>query len=149
MKKNRRQNRIIEIINSFDVKTQEELIELLYGEGYVVTQATVSRDIKELGFVKTATDRGTYKYTSGTIPPKISSRQMALFKESVIKIDSSENIIVIKTVSGGANSAASLIDGLVDGNIVGTIAGDDTIFVAARHKDSVKGLIDKFNKYLS
>jgi transcriptional regulator of arginine metabolism len=149
MNRTRRQAKITEIINSLDVETQEELTVLLKREGYEVTQATVSRDIREMGLIKAATDRGAYKYTDGVAERRLSLRQIALFKEAVVNIDSAENLIVIKTVSGGANSAAGLVDGIGEENIVGSIAGDDTVLIIVRQKEFVAELIDRLSKFLN
>ena len=106
-----RQNKIIEIINNYEVDTQEKLASLLKEEGFDVTQATISRDIKELQLVKTLSNTGKYKYAvnkSGDLP--LTDRFSKIFRNTVISVDSAENLIVIKTLSGCANAAGEAIE---------------------------------------
>ena len=108
-----RQLKLIEIINKNEIETQEALAEALRNEGYLVTQATVSRDIKDLGLIKVMTPNKTYKYAQpASTEQKSSGKMLNLFRECVISIDYAGHLIVIKTVSGGANSAATLVDKL-------------------------------------
>ncbi|MDR2090502.1 MAG: arginine repressor [Clostridiales bacterium] len=149
-----RQSKILEIIAENNIDTQDGLTERLKACGYDVTQATVSRDIKELGLVKTAARDG-YKYVSpvrqdqiigqiGEQNEGLTARRAALFKESVVGIDCAENIIVIKTISGSASSAAALIDSLKEPSILGSVAGDDTIFVVVKSVGAAKGVAELF-----
>ncbi|HHY13380.1 MAG TPA: arginine repressor [Thermoanaerobacterales bacterium] len=146
-----RHSKILEIIAKTPIETQSELAELLKEQGFHVTQATVSRDIKELRLIKVLTDDNRYKYalpdTSETT--YISERLVRLFKESITGFDYSNNLIVIKTLTGAANAAAAAIDALEWNEIVGTIAGDDTILVIARYETGVSKLLDKFNNLMS
>ncbi len=112
------------------LKTQERLVSLLKKSGYKITQATISRDIKELQLVKTLSSSGKYKYTVGTsVDQPISDRYVKIFKETIQTVAYSGNIIVIKTLSGCANAACEAIDTLNFPNIIGTIAGDNTLFL--------------------
>ena len=130
--KEERQNTILRIIASTDVETQNQLIEELARAGYESTQATVSRDVKDLHLLKEPTARGTYRYVTGSKPDAQShaSRLKAIFKESVTAYANAQNIVVIKTLPGLASAACSAIDGMGIKSIVGSIAGDDTGFLA-------------------
>ena len=136
--KSKRQAKIMEIISNTNVETQEQLLALLQKEGFRATQATVSRDIKELRIVKELTSLGTYRYsaanmeTSGTF----SSRLNTIFRECVSGFDYAQNIIVIRTLPGLASAAASAIDAMNLNMIVGSLAGDDTVMVVMRDSNS-------------
>ena len=149
MSRSERQLKILDIISANSVETQEDITERLKKSGYSVTQATVSRDIKELGLIKLAGEDGVYRYRAGVRPEAVTARQTALFKSAVLNVDYAENIIVIKTVGGSAGPAAALIDSLKLPAIIGTVAGDDTVFVVVKPKDAVYGVIDKFKEFLS
>ncbi|MDI3540772.1 Arginine repressor [Koleobacter methoxysyntrophicus] len=141
--------KILEIIESKPIETQEELAEELKKQGFNVTQATVSRDIKELRLIKVLTENNRYKYALPEVQTNaVSEKLVRMFKESITGFDFSENLIVIKTLSGAANAAAAAIDGLHWKEIVGTIAGDDTILVIARSKAVVKDLLERFNNLM-
>jgi len=149
MKKDRH-TRILELIEANAVETQDQLIELLRADGMTVTQATVSRDIKDLKLVKTAEKGGKYKYTR---PKSADDRPSAKFhnimKETVISVDYAINIVVIKTYPGMAGSAAAAIDSLHHTGIVGSIAGDDTIMLVMRD-ETVAGVFARdFFSYFS
>lgn len=150
MARSQRQMKILELIVKQDIDKQDELARLLNEEGIKVTQATVSRDIKEMGLVKVlAADGKHYKYTTQQVrEEKTFDKYHRLFKNAVLSIEASENIIVIKTEVGGASSAAALIDRLNFENVLGTVSGDDTIFVVVSAKDKTAGLIEKFKKLL-
>lgn len=144
-----RHARIIEIINSKDVETQDELCIHLKNLGYDVTQATICRDVKELGLVKISSDDKHYKYAymdepRGGSKPKLS----ILFKEIVLKIRIAGNLLVVKTMAGSANTAAAFIDALALDNVVGCIAGDDTIFVAVDNAENTRTVLEKLNESL-
>jgi transcriptional regulator of arginine metabolism len=144
-----RHAKILEIIENNDIETQEELAEKLREEGIDVTQATVSRDIKELRLVKVMAPTGVSKYAlidnSETV---LSQKLIRVFVESVLSIDSSNNIIVIRTMAGSAQAAASAIDALDWKEIVGCIAGDDTIMVVIREDESVVEVINRFKQIM-
>jgi transcriptional regulator of arginine metabolism len=128
-----RHSKIIEIIKEYDVETQHELANLLIDSDFNVTQATVSRDIKELRLIKILSKNGRYKYSeSNESSQLISDRFMKLYKDAVLEVDLAQNIVVVRTLTGSANAAAAAIDALKVKKIVGTIAGDDTIFLLAR-----------------
>lgn len=139
--------KILEIIDNHEIETQEELAHKLKECGFNVTQATVSRDIKELRLLKVLTKDGRYKYA--TIKQQesvISDRFIKLFRDSVTSIDSAENMIVIKTLTGAANAAAAALDTLDLKDLVGSLAGDDTIFLLIRDKTKVPEVIEVFKK---
>lgn len=142
-----RHSKILEIIENMDIETQEELAEELRKRGIVVTQATVSRDIKELRLVKVMASSGVSKYALiDNAETGISQKLIRVFAESVISIDSSNNLIVIKTIAGSAQAAASAIDSLGWQEIVGCIAGDDTILVVVRESQPVNDIINRFQQ---
>ncbi|MDR0852140.1 MAG: arginine repressor [Clostridiales Family XIII bacterium] len=144
-----RQNKILEIIENHDVDTQENLAEMLKNCGFDVTQATISRDIKELQLVKTLTHSGKYKYTApGNLSQPITDRFVKIFKETIQSVTSSGNMIVIKTLSGCANAAAETIDSLDFPHILGSIAGDNTIFLVIDDPKNVHALTLEFDALL-
>ena len=139
MERTSRQSKILELIANSEIDTQEELVERLRAEGCNVTQATVSRDIKELGLIKVQTKNGRYAYTHvDNHTHKISGKIVNMFRESVISVASSGNLIVIKTLNGSANAAALLIVKLGMDEILGSIAGDDTLLVVASGDEAVE-----------
>ncbi len=129
--KQKRHTAILELIEKYEVETQEELVELLIKEGYNVTQATVSRDIKSLRLIKTVGKNGAYKYAKDD-NKKDESKQRTLIAQSAVSVDYAQNIVIIKTHSGMAQGAAAIIDSMNMTEILGTIAGDDTIMCVAR-----------------
>ena len=141
--KSGRHTNILEIIGNYAIETQDELLERLGAEGYRVTQATVSRDIKDLRLVKTLGSDGKYRYTSAeNHSADIRSTFSQLFSSSVRGIDLAQNIVVIKTLSGMANAVCAALDTIGNNSIVGTLAGDDTIFIACRENSSAQELAD-------
>lgn len=132
--KNQRQAKIIEIISTRNVETQEQLLAELQKEGFRATQATISRDIKELRIVKELTSIGTYRYTTtaNEVAGSFSSRLNTIFKECVVSLDYAQNIIVVRTLPGLASAAGSAIDAMSLNSIVGSLAGDDTVMVVMR-----------------
>lgn len=144
-----RQLKLIEIINKNEIETQEALAEALRNEGYLVTQATVSRDIKDLGLIKVMTPNKTYKYAQpASTELKSSGKMLNLFRECVISIDYAGHLIVIKTVSGGANSAATLVDKLNFPEVMGCVAGDDTILVVIKDQQKIVPIVEKLKSLL-
>ena len=137
-----RQLKILDIISKHDVDTQEELVDYLRSEGFSVTQATVSRDIKEMGIIKTLSSDGRhYKYTAQTKEASAADKFLSMFKNTVVSIKSTGNLIVLKTETGSAGPAAELIDKLSYDEVLGVIAGDNTIFVAVdslEHVDMIR-----------
>ncbi len=132
--KSQRQAKILEIISTRNVETQEQLIEELTKEGFRGTQATISRDIKELRIVKELTNLGTYRYTAAAndIDSSFSARMNTIFRECVVNIDYAQNIIVLRTLPGLASAAGSAIDAMNTSSILGSLAGDDTVMVVMR-----------------
>jgi len=148
--KTQRQSAIVDILNKGRIKTQEELCEALKNRGFNVTQATVSRDIKEMQLHRIADHEG-YHYTMPLSQPTrgINERRRRMFQDLVAHIDYSENIIVLKTVTGAAQSVASLIDSLGNEQILGTVAGDDTILVIVKQKKMVQKVLQEFRSLIS
>ncbi|HIU47039.1 MAG TPA: arginine repressor [Candidatus Fimadaptatus faecigallinarum] len=137
---------ILDVIESMDIETQEELADELRARGIVVTQATVSRDIKELRLLKVLSDNGGYKYATVDKAEKgLSERFIRIFSESTLSMQSAENLIVIKTLSGSANAAGEAVDSLRWSEIVGSLAGDNTLLVIVKDKEHVQSVMDKFN----
>ena len=144
--KSTRHSLILEIIEQKDIETQEELAEELKRRGVKVTQATVSRDIKELRLLKVLSDHGGYKYATVERADKgMSERFIRILSESVISLDNVGNLIVIKTLSASANAAAEAIDSMKWSEVLGSIAGDNTILVIARSEEAVESLMARFN----
>lgn len=144
-----RHAKILELIAQFDIETQDELAEHLQEHGFTITQATVSRDIKELRLIKALSDNGSYKYaTVDKAETGLQERFIRIFSQSVVSITSAGNLIVIKTLSGSANAAAEAVDSMKWSEIAGTLAGDNTIFVAAKDVKSVGDIIKRFQAML-
>ena len=136
--KSQRQAKIIEIITTRNVETQEQLLAALQQEGFRGTQATISRDIKELRIVKELTSMGTYRYTTSTneVAGSFTSRLNTIFKECVVSFDYAQNIIVIHTLPGLAAAAGSAVDAMNLSAVLGTLAGDDTVMVVMRETNA-------------
>ena len=150
MKKYTRQTKILELISKSEVETQEELAAGLKAMGIDVTQATISRDIKELRLVKVMSKSGKYKYaTIGQSQEGITDRLTKIFENSVVSIDNAMNIVVIKTIPGAAQICASAVDSLGLEDIAGSIAGDDTIFVAISDIERVKEIASTLKSLLN
>ena len=147
--KNARQMAILSIIEKDSIETQEELAAKLRDLGIVVTQATVSRDIKELRLLKVLTPDGSYKYaTVDKAEHGVSERLVRMFIDSVLSISHAENLIVIRTLPGSANAAGEAIDSMRWPEVLGTISGDNTIFVAVRSAAEVPAVVEKFQEIL-
>ncbi|MEA4888354.1 MAG: arginine repressor [Clostridiaceae bacterium] len=131
--KSERQARLLQVIREKEIGTQEDLVAGLNGAGMEVTQATISRDIKELGIIKVTTGSGFQKYVPMERSGEVASgRLMKVFAEAVVHVDAAMNLVVIKTLPGMAQAGASALDSMRLSEIVGSIAGDDTVFVATR-----------------
>lgn len=126
--KNARQNEILKIVQSKDVDTQEQLLEELKIRGFITTQATISRDIKELRLVKELSSAGTYRYTQSDrkVSAASDTRLRNIFKEGVVSVDVAQNIVVVRTMPGLASAACSALDAMEIEGMVGSLAGDDT-----------------------
>lgn len=147
--KSSRQLTILEIIRDVDVETQEELADRLRERGFAVTQATVSRDIKELRLLKVLSPGGTYKYaTADKAENGLSERFIRMFSDSVIGISHAYNQIVIKTLAGSANMAAEAIDSLHWPEIMGSLAGDNTFLLLLNSVEEVPTVLERLNAML-
>lgn len=147
--KGNRQDAILALIEKEDISTQEELMLKLNKMGYKVTQATVSRDIKSLKLVKSLSPNGHYRYSAvKSSGENIADKYRSILSHSVVSVDYAMNTVVIKCYSGMANAAAAALDGLVSEKIVGSLAGDDTVFVLCRTAETAqefKKLIEKYS----
>jgi transcriptional regulator of arginine metabolism len=145
--KERRHAKILELIGRYNIDTQEELLTRLREEGFNVTQATVSRDIKELRLIKTPSPDGGYRYSAAKENTKDSAAKFySLLSDSAVSIDCAGNIAVIKCLTGMAQAVCAAMDVLSWDNIVGTLSGDDTIFVLMRNENSAAELAENLNK---
>lgn len=149
--KSQRQAKIMEIISNRNVETQEQLLAALQQEGFRGTQATISRDIKELRIVKELTSLGTYRYTTSSteISGSFSSRLNTIFRECVIGFDYAQNIIVIRTLPGLASAAGSAIDAMNLHAVVGSLAGDDTVMVIMRDNNAAAAFCGEIKNLLN
>lgn len=144
--KSARQIAILEVIAEHAIGTQEELAYALRMHGFQVTQATVSRDIKELRLIKVLSADGTYRYaTSDKNETSLNERLIRMFSETVVSMSSAYNQIIIKTLSASANTAAETIDSLQWPEILGTIAGDNTILMIVRTVEDVQPVMERLN----
>ena len=150
MTRSNRQMKILDIISKHDIDTQEELVEYLKKEGFNITQATISRDIKDMGLIKTlASDGRHYKYAmQRTKEASVSDKFLSMFKNTVLSIRSSHNLVVLKTEVGSAGPAAELIDKLNYEEVLGVIAGDNTIFVAIDSVENTNSVRDRLQELL-
>lgn len=145
-----RHAKILEIINTRDIETQEELADQLKNLGVDVTQATVSRDIKELKLIKVLSNTGKYKYASiAPVEKFLSDKLVNVFSQTVLSVENVDKFIVVKTISGSASVAAEAIDSLNFDGIVGTIAGDNTIFILVRTLQQANELVQRIKKMIS
>ncbi len=145
-----RHAKILEIINSRDVETQEDLAEELKKSGMNVTQATVSRDIKELKLIKVLADDGNYKYATIVHTESfLSNKLINIFSQTVISVENIDKFVIIKTMTGSAAAAAEAIDTLNFEGIAGSVAGDNTIFVLARNAEKAEIITQKMKKMIS
>ena len=141
----------MEIISNINVETQEQLLEKLQEAGFTSTQATISRDIKELRIVKELTSFGTYRYTTATkeVPTSFSTRLNTIFRECVTDFDYAQNIIVIHTLPGLAHAAASALDAMHMSVVLGTLAGDDTVMVVMRDTNAAAAFCGEIKSLMS
>ena len=147
--KEKRHAKILEIIRREEVGTQEEMCDLLNKSGYHVTQATVSRDIRELKLSKVAVSVGRQKYVLlSDVQDSMDAKYIRVFQEGVVSIDMAQNILVIKTVAGMAMAVAASLDSMNHHEIVGSIAGDDTIMCAVRTVEDTINLMRQLKKLL-
>ena len=146
-----RQSKILELIEKEKIDTQEELSRRLKDWGFSTTQATISRDIKELRLVKVMTPDGTYKYTAASTENEVSmmGRIRNIFKECVVNINCAENLVVIKTLPGLGSAAGYAVDAIHHPDVIGSIAGDDTVFVVIASKEKAEAFLDEARALLS
>lgn len=149
--KSQRQAKIMEIISTTNIETQDQLLSALQDAGFTSTQATISRDIKELRIVKELTGFGTYRYSTAAkeVPNTFSGRLNTIFRECVTSFDYAQNIIVIHTLPGLANAAASALDAMNISVILGTIAGDDTVFIVMRDNNAAAAFCGEIKSLLT
>lgn len=138
-----RQEKMLEIVKNNSVSTQEELTDLLIKSGFKATQATISRDIKELGLIKTTDKNGIQRYVTANTRTAVNSNHNYIFSTSVISITHAVNDIVIKCYPGMANAACAVLDSMEFGEVLGTLAGDDTIFIIAKSENDAIILTNK------
>ena len=148
--KSQRQAKIMEIISNRNVQTQEQLLDELQHAGFRSTQATISRDIKELRIVKELTSFGTYRYTAASdeVGGTFSSKLNTIFRECITSFDYAQNIVVIRTLPGLASAAASAIDAMNMSVIVGSLAGDDTVFIVMRDNNAAAAFCGEIKNLL-
>ncbi|MBC9784886.1 arginine repressor [Heliobacillus mobilis] len=149
--KSKRHRAILDVINSEIISTQEELAQRLRDRGIEVTQATVSRDIKELGLFKVpvSKDESRYAAPGESAPHPVPDRLRRLLRDTVTHVDYSLNIVVVRTLPGHAHAVAAAIDHSQWTEIIGTVAGDDTIFIVVKPVEAVEGLVDKITGWLN
>ncbi len=144
-----RHAKILEIIDNYNIETQEEIAEKLKEMGMDVTQATVSRDIKDLRLIKVMSSDGKYRYaTISQTENQVSNRLTNILNEAYVSSDYANNIVVVKTLAGMAQAAASAIDSLKWQEILGSIAGDDTLIIVCRAEKIAEEIVNKFNKMI-
>lgn len=144
-----RHSKIVELIGKYEIETQEELAEYLELEGYRVTQATVSRDIRELKLTKVASGSGRQRYMVLQSQGGLSDKYIRILRDGYLSMDMAQNILVVKTVSGMAMAVAAALDAISFHEIVGCIAGDDTIMCAVRSVDDTIVVMEKIRKLLA
>ena len=148
--KNARQEEIMKIIQSVDVETQDQLLDELRGRGFTTTQATISRDIKELRLVKELSSSGSYRYTLSDrkVSAAADTRLRNIFKEGVVSAAVAQNIVVVRTMPGLASAACSALDGMDISGMVGSLAGDDTGILIMRDNASAQQFVSEIHKLL-
>ena len=144
-----RHSKIVELIGKYEIETQEELAEYLNRAGFAVTQATVSRDIRELKLTKVQSESGKQRYVVLQNQTSFSDKYIRILRDGYMSMDMAQNILVIKTVSGMAMAVAAALDALHFSEIVGCIAGDDTIMCAVRSADDTILVMDKLKKLIA
>ena len=149
--KSQRQAKIMEIISNRNIETQEHLLQELNKAGFHSTQATISRDIKELRIVKELTNFGTYRYTTATseVSGTFSNKLNTIFRECITNFDYAQNMVVIHTLPGLASAAASAVDAMNMSVVVGTLAGDDTVFIVMRDMNAAAAFCGEIQNLLN
>lgn len=147
--KNIRQKKILNIIENQLISTQKELADVLINSGFEVTQATVSRDIKELNLIKISVDESTYRYAAPQEAIVVSEKKFDfVLKEFVLDVDYSDNIVVIHTAPANANVVAYALDNFTWTEVIGTLAGDDTVLLVVKPKEAVEKIVKKIREYI-
>ena len=148
--KNDRQSKILEIIERENVETQEQLQQRLQEQGVVCTQATISRDIKQMHLVKEPAGQGRYRYTVSSQRNRlnVADKLRNIFRESIVSVDFAQNIVVIKTMAGLANAAAAALDSMNIPYVVGSLAGDDTALLIMKDMESARGFCEEIHEML-
>ncbi len=148
--KSQRQAKIMEIISNRNIETQEQLLQELHNAGFRSTQATISRDIKDLHIVKELTSFGTYRYTVATseVTGTFSGRLNTIFRECITNFDYAQNMVVIRTLPGLASAAASAVDAMSLSVVMGTLAGDDTVFIVMRDMNAAAAFCGEIQNLL-
>ncbi len=148
--KSNRQEEILRIIENMEIETQEDLANELRNRGYTVTQATVSRDIKELRHIKVSGHKSAYCYShTGRNESAVNDRMIRLLSDSTVSVDFAGQIVVVKTLSGSANVAAEVIDNMNWPEVLGTIAGDNTIFIAVHEKNDASEIASRIQRIIN
>ncbi len=148
--KTRRQTKILELIQKNDIETQEELSAYLTREGFAVTQATVSRDIRELKLTKIATDGGRQRYAVlAEADSGMAGKLVRVLQEGFVSMDAAGNILVIKTVSGMASAVGAAVDAMKLSEVIGSIAGDDTLMCVVRSQEDALNIMKKLRKIMN
>ena len=144
-----RHAKILELIETYEIETQDELAQKLCEEGFNVTQATVSRDIREMKLTKIATEKGRQKYAViSSHDSEVTERMTRVFREAVVKMDYAQNILVVKTLGGMGMAVAVALDNMQNSEILGTIAGDDTVFCVVRNHNQAAVIIEKLYRII-
>jgi len=146
----KRHSKIIDLINNNEIETQEELADMLRQSGFEATQATVSRDIRDLKLLKAPGGKGRQKYVvSGSVADQVSDRLIRVFRDGVVSVDSANNIVIIKTLEGLAMGVAASLDSMGLSEIMGSIAGDDVIMCVTKTDEAASELIYRLNGILA
>ena len=144
-----RHAKILEIISQKEIETQEELCAELNAMNYVVTQATISRDIRDLRLFKVAGEEKKYRYTYiNEDESEISPKMKSLFRDCVVSINSAQNIVVIKTLTGNGANAGAVVDKLNYQEVLGSVAGDDTLLIVCKDTNAAVGIVDKLKTFI-
>lgn len=144
--KYRRHSKLLSIINSKDIQTQEALLQELKNDGFNVTQATVSRDIKELGLIKIPIGGNAYKYALPGAAKPDSDKHIAMFSDAVISVNFALHTVVVKSFPGMAPAVAASLDSMIDTEILGSVAGDDTVLIITESPEKAEKVATKLNK---
>ena len=149
--KRARHKMILELFEKMPIDRQEELMNQLRAHGFDVTQATVSRDIRELRLVKASTGDGNYRYVASSAGQRVHTpnRFETIFRESVLRVDYAGHIVLVKCFTGMANAACEVFDAMVWQDVVGTLSGDDTFFILMRSEPAAHAICDELNKYVT